>query len=384
MKKLLVIFCVFFSLITLVKAEDLTLNALSAILIDSSSGEVLYEKNADEKLAPASMTKIMTMLLIMEAIDNGNITFDDEVTITKEAASMGGSQVFLQEGEVYKVSELLKGIAVASGNDAAVAMAERIGGSVEEFVNMMNEKAKALNLSNTNFVNPHGLDVENHYSSARDMAIMAKELLKHEKILEYSSIYEEYLTKNDGSKTWLVNTNKLIKFYNGADGLKTGFTKSAGYCLTATAKKNDLRLISVVMKEDSTNARTEDTVKMLNYGFNTYKLNVIKDSNEILGRIKVVGGKKDYAEIVLKNPATKLLKISEQSQDYTFNILIDEIKAPIKKGHVIGTAQILDTDGNVVTNVDLTVKENILKANFWDYIKRNLKISLSGKIVVKN
>lgn len=138
------------------------------------------------------------------------------------------------------------------------------------------------------------------------------------------------------------------------------------------------------MKEDSTNARTEDTVKMLNYGFNTYKLNVIKDSNEILGRIKVVGGKKDYAEIVLKNPATKLLKINEQSQDYTFNILIDEIKAPIKKGHVIGTAQILDTDGNVVTNVDLTVKENILKANFWDYIKRNLKISLSGKIVVKN
>ncbi len=384
MKKLLVIFCVFFSLITLVKAEDLTLNALSAILIDSSSGEVLYEKNADEKLAPASMTKIMTMLLIMEAIDNGNITFDDEVTITKEAASMGGSQVFLQEGEVYKVSELLKGIAVASGNDAAVAMAERIGGSVEGFVNMMNEKAKALNLSNTNFVNPHGLDVENHYSSARDMAIMAKELLKHEKILEYSSIYEEYLTKNDGSKTWLVNTNKLIKFYNGADGLKTGFTKSAGYCLTATAKKNDLRLISVVMKEDSTNARTEDTVKMLNYGFNTYKLNVIKDSNEILGRIKVVGGKKDYAEIVLKNPATKLLKISEQSQDYTFNILIDEIKAPIKKGDVIGTAQILDTDGNVVTNVDLTVKEDILKANFWDYIKRNLKISLSGKIVVKN
>lgn len=384
MKKLLVIFCVFFSLITLVKAEDLTLNALSAILIDSSSGEVLYEKNADEKLAPASMTKIMTMLLIMEAIDNGNITFDDEVTITKEAASMGGSQVFLQEGEVYKVSELLKGIAVASGNDAAVAMAERIGGSVEGFVNMMNEKAKALNLSNTNFVNPHGLDVENHYSSARDMAIMAKELLKHEKILEYSSIYEEYLTKNDGSKTWLVNTNKLIKFYNGADGLKTGFTKSAGYCLTATAKKNDLRLISVVMKEDSTNARTEDTVKMLNYGFNTYKLNVIKDSNEILGRIKVVGGKKDYAEIVLKNPATKLLKISEQSQDYTFNILIDEVKAPIKKGDVIGTAQILDTDGNVVTNVDLTVKEDILKANFWDYIKRNLKISLSGKIVVKN
>lgn len=211
MKKVFLIFICLFMLVSVSASEvGLAKNSETAILVEASTGKILFEKDKDKKMAPASMTKIMTMLLIMEAIDNGNITFDDEVTITKEAASMGGSQVFLQEGEVYKVSELLKGIAVASGNDAAVAMAERIGGSVEGFVNMMNEKAKALNLSNTNFVNPHGLDVENHYSSARDMAIMAKELLKHEKILEYSSIYEEYLTKNDGSKTWLVNTNKVV------------------------------------------------------------------------------------------------------------------------------------------------------------------------------
>lgn len=209
MKKLIIIFCVFFSCSLIVKAEQVSISAPSAILMDSS-GEVLFEKNADERLAPASMTKIMTMLLIMESIDNGNISYDDEVTISKEAASMGGSQIFLQEQEVYKVSELLKGIAVASGNDAAVAMAEKIGGTVENFVLMMNQKAKDLGLDNTNFVNPHGLDAEGHYCSARDMATIAKELLKHEDILKYSSIYEEYLTKNNGEKIWLVNTNKVV------------------------------------------------------------------------------------------------------------------------------------------------------------------------------
>ena len=173
--------------------EDLAPQAKSAILIDFSSGEVLYEKNADEGLPPASMTKIMSMLLIMEAIDNGSLSYDDEITISKEAASMGGSQIFLQEGEIYKVSELLKGIAIASGNDAVVAMAEKIGGTVGGFVEMMNSRAKSLGLQNSNFVNPHGLDADNHYSSARDMAIIARELLKHEKILEYSLIIDKLI-----------------------------------------------------------------------------------------------------------------------------------------------------------------------------------------------
>ncbi len=209
MKKLIIIFFAFFSFNLIVKAEQVSISAPSAILMDSN-GEVLFEKDADERLAPASMTKIMTMLLIMESIDNGNLCYDDEVTISKEASSMGGSQIFLQEQQIYKVSELLKGIAVASGNDAAVAMAEKVGGTVENFVDMMNQKATELGLSNTHFVNPHGLDEDNHYSSARDMAMIAKELLKHEDILNYSSIYEEYLTKNDGEKIWLVNTNKPV------------------------------------------------------------------------------------------------------------------------------------------------------------------------------
>ncbi len=211
MKKLLLIILTFFVCLFSVQAsEDLTPDSKSAILIDSLSGKVLYEKNADERLSPASMTKISTMLLIMEAVDNGKLSINDKVTISAEAAKMGGSQIFLKAGEVYKVGELLKGIAIASGNDASIALAEKIAGSISKFVDLMNKKCREIGCKDTNFVNPHGLDAENHYSTARDMSILARELLKHEKILSYTSIYEEYLTKNDGSKTWLVNTNKVV------------------------------------------------------------------------------------------------------------------------------------------------------------------------------
>lgn len=216
MKKVLLILLSFFSWMSISLAqEDYTPNAKSAILVDSLSGKVLYEKNADEKLPPASMTKLASMLLIMESIDNETLKFDDMVTISEEAANMGGSQVFLQAGESYSVRDLLKSIAIASGNDAVYAMSEKIGGSHEEFVNMLNKRLKEIGAVNTNFVNAHGLDAEGHYSTARDMSIIARELLKHEKILEYTSIYEEYLEKNNGSRIWLVNTNKVVyKFYN--------------------------------------------------------------------------------------------------------------------------------------------------------------------------
>ena len=241
MKKIICLLFLLFIGILNVNAEevsnDFAPNSKSAILIDANTGTILYEKNIHEKLAPASMTKVMSMLLIMEAIDNGSLSFEDDVLISENAASMGGSQVYLQAGETYQVKELLKGIAVASGNDAVVAMAEKIAGSVADFVNMMNSKAKELGANDTNFVNPHGLDAENHYTTAYDMSLMAKELLKHPKILEFTSIYEDYLQKKDGSSIWLVNTNKLVRFYDGVDGLKTGFTTTAGYCLTATAKK---------------------------------------------------------------------------------------------------------------------------------------------------
>ena len=211
MKKYLFGLIMFLLLIVDVNAEvDLTSNAKSAILVDNLSGKVLYEKAADEKLAPASMTKLASMLIVMEAIDNNTLKFDDKVTISEEAANMGGSQIFLEAGEEYTVHDLLKGVAIASGNDAVVALAEKVGGTQEKFVEMVNKRLQEIGAVNTHFVNPHGLDAEGHYSTARDMSIIARELLKHEKILEYTSIYEEYLEKNDGSKTWLVNTNKPV------------------------------------------------------------------------------------------------------------------------------------------------------------------------------
>lgn len=367
-----------------VKAEeDLTPTAKSAILIDYATGEVLYEKNADERLAPASMTKIGSMLLIMEAIDSGKLSLDDEVTISEEAASMGGSQIFLEAGEVYTVHDLLKGVAIASGNDAVVALAEKVAGSQGAFVNMMNERFKELGANNTNFVNAHGLDSEGHYSTARDMATIARELLIHEKILEYTSIYEEYLEKNDGTKTWLVNTNKLVRFYGGVDGLKTGFTESAGYCLTATAKKDDFRLISVVMGEDSTENRSSDTVKLLNYGFNTYKINTIKTKDEVLGKVRVERGKENFAEIVLLEDATELLKNTEDVSNYEFNLKVDTIKAPVKPGDIVGSAEIIDNDGNIIDEVDVTVKKEIKKASLLDYMLRNIQMFARGKDILK-
>lgn len=379
MKKIVVLILALAFFMPVVKADSLNLDAESAILIEASSGKVLYEKTPDEKLPMASMTKIMSMLLIMENIDNGNLNYTDKVIISKNASGMGGSQVFLQEGEEYKVEDLLKCIAVSSANDAVVAMAEKISGSVEAFVELMNNKAKELGLTNTNFANPHGLDNENHYSSARDMARLAQELLKHEEILKFTSIYEDYLTKPDGSQVWLVNTNRLVRFYDGVDGLKTGYTTAAGHCLTATAKKNDLRLISVVMKSSSSDARSKDTATLLSYGFNSFKNNVIYSKDKVLGEVKVLNGKLEKVNVYLKEDATELLGITEKAKDYSFNIKVKEIKAPIKKDSEVGTAEIIDNEGNIVKEVKIIVKEDIVKANFWDYLKMNLKTITSGK-----
>lgn len=384
MKKILLIIMSFFVLnLNVLAEEDFAPNGKSAILVDNLSGKVLYEKNADEKLAPASMTKLASMLMVMEAIDNGNLKFEDKVTISEEAANMGGSQVFLQAGEVYTVYDLLKSVAIASGNDAVVALAEKIGGSQSGFIDMLNKRLKEIGATNTNFVNAHGLDAEGHYSTARDMSIIARELLKHPKILEFTSIYEEYLEKNDGSRIWLVNTNKLVRFYDGVDGLKTGFTKTAGYCLTATASKNNFRLISVVMGEDTSENRSSDTVKMLNYGFNTFKINIIKTKGESLGKVRVEKGKQDKANIVLLNDATEILKNTDPVTEYNFNLKVNKIKAPVKVGDVVGTAEIIDSEGNIVDEVDVTVEKDIKKANILDYMLRNLKTIGFGKSILK-
>lgn len=378
MKKIVFILISLFSFIFIknVNAVEMDISAKSAILVDFNTGKVLYSKNENEPLAMASMTKVMSMLLIMEKIDDGSLKYDDIVEISTESSSMGGSQIFLNPGDKYKVVDLLKGVAMASANDAVVALAEKTYGSKEHFIEAMNKKAESLGLKNTHFVNVHGLDEEGHYSSAYDMSVMARELLKHEKILDFTRVYEEYLTKPDGSQIWLVNTNKLVRFYDGVDGLKTGFTQKAGYCLTATGKKNNLRLISVVMGEESIEKRSSDTVKLLNYGFNTFKVNLIKNKSEILGKVNVQKGKKENVDVVLVNDLIELLNASDKPSNYKFKILVDKIIAPVKKGDVIGKVKVLDDNGVLISQVDITVNENVLKANLWDLFKRNLKYNL--------
>lgn len=374
MKKFFIVLFCFLFLIPIVKAdEDLAPNSKSAILIEASTGRILFEKNSDEQLAPASMTKIMSMLLIMDAIDSGKISLTDSVMISKNAALMGGSQVFLQEGETYTVEQLLKGIAIASGNDAVVAMAEKVGGSVDNFVNMMNEKAKSLGLNNTHFVNPHGLDAKDHYSSARDMSIMGKELVKYEKILEFTSIYEDYLKKPDGSSTWLVNTNRLVRFYNGVDGLKTGFTSTAGYCITTTAKKNDMRLLSVVMGADTSDKRSNDTVNMLNYGFNSYQIKEILKQDQVLGEITINGGKKEKVPVSLKKNITEITSVNDKNKTYSWEVEFQEGKAPLKKGDIVGKVIVKDENGSVSFQEDVVLMEDVEKANIWDFFCRHLR-----------
>jgi len=383
MKKVIILFSFFFLVCFNVKAEEIVEHSESAILIEMSTGKVLYEKEADVEKAPASMTKIMSMILIMDAINNGNLTLEDNVLISENASSMGGSQVYLNTGDKYKVKDLLKSIAIASANDAVVAMAEKIGGTEEKFVEMMNKKCKELGCTHTRFINPHGLDAEGHYSSARDMGLMGTYLVKeYPEILKFTSIYEDYLDRPDGTNTWLVNTNKLVRFYEDVDGLKTGFTSTAGYCLTATANKNNMRLISVVMGVDTSDNRTSDTVKLLNYGFNSYKLSTIYEKDKIIDEVRVEKGKKESVKIILMDNATELLNINDKAKNYTINVKLDKIIAPVKVGEKVGVAEIIDNEGNIVTKVGITVKESVLKANLWDYFKRNINMIVSGKSII--
>lgn len=378
MKKIFVGLFLFFFLISGVKAEELAENGEAAILLEVSTGKVIYEKNADKKLAPASMTKVMSMLLIMEAIDSGKLSFEDEVVISDTASGMGGSQIFLQTGEKYKVQELLKGIAIASGNDAVVAMAEKVSGSVSAFVDAMNNKASTLGLKNTHFDNPHGLESENHYTTARDMSIMARELLKHEKILEFTSIYEDYLKKPDGSSVWLVNTNRLVRFYEGVDGLKTGFTNQAGYCITTTAKRGDMRLLSVVMNAETSDLRSKDTVNMLNYGFNTYKLDILIPKDKDLGEQKIEKGNVTSTKLYIEQDVTILSKVTDDKEEFTYNLVTDDLKAPIPSGEVVGSLEVVDKNGNIVKEVDVVVKEEIKKASILDLFTRVFNTITSG------
>lgn len=257
-------------------------------------------------------------------------------------------------------------------------MAEKVSGSVSSFVDAMNNKAITLGLKNTHFDNPHGLESENHYTTSRDMSLMAKELLKHEKILEFTSIYEDYLKKPDGSSIWLVNTNRLVRFYEGVDGLKTGFTNQAGYCLTTTAKRGDLRLLSVIMKSPTSDLRSKDTVTMLNYGFNTYKLDILLFKEKELGEVNVEKGSVTKTKLYIEKDVTILTKVSDAKEEYTYNIIASTLNAPVSKGEVVGTLEVLDTKGNIVKEVNLIIQEDIMKANFFTLFKRVFTTITSG------
>ncbi len=370
----------FLSFITPIYANDLKLaeKAKSAILIEASTGEILFEKNADEKLHPASMTKMMSMLLIIEAIEDGVLKWDQVIQVSENASSMGGSQILLETGEKMSVLDLFKGVAIASGNDAVVALAEAVAGSESNFVSMMNKRAKELGLTNTNFKNPHGLDDDNHYSTSRDMSIIAKELVKHDEVLKYTKVYEDYLRENTDRKIWLVNTNRLVRFYDGVDGLKTGYTEKAGYCMTATAMKDGMRIIAVVMGEETSKIRNQEVSEMLDYAFAQYKV-VNMLSNKNLGKYRVSNGKEEYVNVVPTSEVTMLKKKSESNDNLSYEVKVKNLKAPIKKGDNIGNL-IIKENGNAVRTLTLTTDKDIPKASFLDLFLRNIKDMIIGNM----
>lgn len=385
MKKIILALIICFIFITRVNAENenissdvINLKSQSGIIIEADTGKVLFEKDADTKRAPASMTKIMTMLLIVEELEKGNISLKDEVTISERAASMGGSQIYLEKGSTATVEELLTTIAVGSANDSAVAMAEKIGGTVENFVVLMNKRAKELGANNTTFKNPHGLDEEGHETTARDMALIAKEVVKHDNIIKLSSTYETTITHKNGKSLWLVNTNSLIKFYSGLDGLKTGFTDKAGYCLTGTMKRNDMRLITVVMHAETKEDRNTDTINMMEYAYSMYNKKTLVSSENYLGNMFIDNAKSRKVKYYLEKDANVIVDKNTREVNYKYDIELDNVKAPLKKGDKIGTLKL--NYNNEIINYNLIVKEDVYKSNFFTRMKNYFKDILNGSI----
>ena len=363
--------------VPIVRAEELIPNGKSGLLMEVSSGKILFEKNKDERLAVASMTKMMGLIIIMEKLESKEISLDDVITVSKNAAGMGGSQIYLSSGEEMTIRDLIKGITMASANDATVAMAEKIAGSEEKFVELMNLKVKELGLKNTHFVNSTGLDEENHYSSSYDMSLIAKELLMYESILDFTSVYEDYLRVDTSNKFWLVNTNKLVRLYEGADGLKTGFTDAAGYCMAVTAKRNGMRLLAVVLGEESGKVRNSEVSELLDYGFDNYKTIILKNKNEVIDTIILEKGSKRETNIYLKEDASILMKQSDNENGYDTEISINDISLPLKKNDVVGKFYI-KKDNNIVDTIDLIIKEDLYSKKiyelFFDLLKNTLYI----------
>ena len=360
-------------------AEELIPNATSGILIEASSGKVIYEKNINKEVSVASMTKMVAQIIILEEIEKKRIKWTDIVTVSRNASEMGGSQIYLEEGEKITVEDLMKGISLASGNDATVAMAEYISGSEEKFVKRMNNKVKELGLKHTHFTNCTGLDDKGHYSSSYDMSVIARELVvNHPKILNFSSIYEDYLRENTDKKFWLVNTNKLIAQYEGTDGLKTGHTDNAGYCLAATSKRNNVRLIAIVLGEKESKVRNKETISLLDYGFNNIKVKTLKKKGSLISRKLVTKANPNYIDIILKNDLNVVQDVDNNTK-YKYDISIDNITVPLKANTVIGEIKVLNKS-KVIAREELVTAFSLNKIKLLDYYISNLKKLIYGNL----
>lgn len=346
--------------------------AQSAYLMEYESGAVLFEKNADEKLYPASMTKMMGLLLIYEALNEGSLKWDDTVSASAHAASMGGSQIFFEENETMTVEDLVKAICIGSANDAMVAMAEKIGGSHEHFVEMMNEKAQTLGLTNTHFVNATGLHDKDHYSSAKDMAIIAQALIAKggDDLLKITGTYDAYIREDGDDKFWLVNTNKLLKQYPGVDGLKTGFTQEAMSCITATAKKERVRLIAVVMKEPNSKQRNLEAKQLLDYGFSQMTQGILMKKDTVAETITLENGKPQIVKLKLKEDAIAVYPKGEQPAVVKKEITLTK-ELPYQKKETVATLT-LTLDNQTKVKVPLYSDRNVEKRTFFDLCKHTL------------
>ncbi len=379
MKKILFILILLF-LPLFVSAEELIPNASSGILIEANSGKIIFEKDKDKEVSVASMTKMIAQIIILEEVEEGKIKWSDIVTVSQNASDMGGSQIYLEQGEKMSVEDLMKGISVASGNDATVAMAEYISGSEEKFVERMNLKVKELGLKHTHFKNATGLDEEDHYSSAYDMAMIAQELiLNHPDIIRFSSIYEDYLREDTDNKFWLVNTNKLISQYEGTDGLKTGHTDNAGYCLAATTKRNNIRLIGIVLGEKDSKIRNKETIDLLDYGFQNTKVNKLKDKNSVIKNISLEKATSNSLNLLLKDDLVVVEDIDSNNTKYNYKTYINKIKYPINKGDIMGYIEVL-LGNRIISKMELVSSLDVDKISLIKLIQNNVLGILKGEI----
>lgn len=383
MKRIFVIFLIslmFVPVTVFANEEDFTPNASSSVLIDYDTKEVLYGKEENKRTSVASLTKMVGLILIMEKLEEGSLKTNEYVTISKNAKEMGGTQLWLEEGEKISVNDLLKGITMASANDAMVAMAERISGTESAFVNKMNNKVKELGLHNTNFVNCTGFDEKGAYSSAYDMAIVASELLKYSKILDYTSKYESYIRENTDNKIWITNTNKLVKFYPGVDGLKTGYTDDAGSSIAVTAKKNGLRLIGISFGYNDTRTRNSEMMSLLDYGFSQYTSKTIFKKNQIIKKISVPKADIDKLNLLTEDDITITNKIGAEPKKYNYYLKLNKLTFPIKKGDVVGKLY-LKYDSGTVREFNLITDVDIKKASFFKQYLGIIKDMLNGNAI---